>query len=679
MTWELASFLIVLGVVLAGFAWYERSRPPARVVALVAALAALAIAGRIAFAAFPNVKPTTDVVIFAGYALGGAPGFAVGALAALVSNFWFGQGPWTPWQMAGWGLCGTLGAALALGRGAEVGRLRLAAACGVAGILYGALMNFSLMATYGGDLSWERFWVLMGRAAPFDIAHALANVAFALLAGPAMIRMLTRFRRRFEWRRAEDAGPRPGAPSARRGAARAGAVAAALACLLLLGGAAPERAAAANAAERGLAFLVAAQNADGGFGASPGDSSGPEMTAWATLGIAAAGRNPLDVRRAGNSPIDYLRRHVGELRTPGDLARTIVALAAAGVSPRDFGGRNLVADLRERRLKNGAYRGRPGSPGWPNSTAFAVLALRAAGADGGVEKTVAWLREVQNEDGGWGDVPGYPSNADTTGIVLQVLSPGSKASSRGLEYLRRSVRTGGGFSINGNGPVNAQSTAWAVEGIRAAGADPGSAAFRRGGETPLDYLRGLQRPDGAFRYSRSSDQTPIWVTGEVLIAVAGKHLPLAAPARAPEPKRKRPSAPSRGISSTGSGASAPAPTLPPAASGSSGAGVSPAKPGGSGAGEGGAAGGLPPGLPGSPGAPDAPGLPAPVPEDPDALPEGAEPGLPTPLPVTGEEAAAEDSKSSPLGAIGLGLLAGALLFGLGWAGRRGWMRWRYGL
>ena len=110
MSWELASFLILGAGLLAGFAWYERSRPPAQVVALVAALAALAIAGRIAFAAFPNVKPTTDIVVFAGYALGGAPGFAVGALAALVSNFWFGQGPWTPWQMAGWGMCGLLGA-----------------------------------------------------------------------------------------------------------------------------------------------------------------------------------------------------------------------------------------------------------------------------------------------------------------------------------------------------------------------------------------------------------------------------------------------------------------------------------------------------------------------------------------------------------------------------------------
>ena len=152
MSWELASFLILGAVLLAGFAWYERSRPPSQVVALVAALAALAIAGRIAFAAFPNVKPTTDIVIFAGYALGGAPGFAVGALAALVSNFWFGQGPWTPWQMAGWGLCGVLGALLALGT-RNAGRLTLAAICGFAGIVYGALLNFSLMATYGGDLS----------------------------------------------------------------------------------------------------------------------------------------------------------------------------------------------------------------------------------------------------------------------------------------------------------------------------------------------------------------------------------------------------------------------------------------------------------------------------------------------------------------------------------------------
>ena len=113
MSWQLAAFGL-LGLALAiGFGWYERSKPDARIIALVATLAAFAALGRIAFAAIPNVKPTTDIVLISGYALGGGPGFVVGALAGLTSNFFFGQGPWTPWQMAAWGATGLIGAGLA--------------------------------------------------------------------------------------------------------------------------------------------------------------------------------------------------------------------------------------------------------------------------------------------------------------------------------------------------------------------------------------------------------------------------------------------------------------------------------------------------------------------------------------------------------------------------------------
>src|SRR5437762_13693121 len=108
MSWQLGAFAILALALTAGFAWYERSRPDARIVALVGTLAAFAALGRIAFAALPNVKPTTDIVLISGYALGGGPGFAVGALAGLSSNFLFGQGPWTPWQMAAWGVTGFL-------------------------------------------------------------------------------------------------------------------------------------------------------------------------------------------------------------------------------------------------------------------------------------------------------------------------------------------------------------------------------------------------------------------------------------------------------------------------------------------------------------------------------------------------------------------------------------------
>src|SRR5688500_2921949 len=141
--------MLILGLALvAGFAWYERAHPSARVLALVATLAALAALGRVAFAPVPNVKPTTDIVLLTGYALGGAPGFAVGAVAALASNLFFGQGPWTPWQMVAWGGVGIGGALLARAAGRDLGRVPLAAACAVAGFAYGAVMNVSLWVTF---------------------------------------------------------------------------------------------------------------------------------------------------------------------------------------------------------------------------------------------------------------------------------------------------------------------------------------------------------------------------------------------------------------------------------------------------------------------------------------------------------------------------------------------------
>jgi Prenyltransferase and squalene oxidase repeat len=536
MSWEAVSFLILGAGLLAGFAWYERSRPPSQVVALVAALAALAIAGRVAFAAFPNVKPTTDIVIFAGYALGPAPGFAVGALTAVVSNFWFGQGPWTPWQMAGWGLCGLLGAALALG-GRNCGRLTLAAACGFAGVAYGALLNFSLMATYGGDLSFRHFLVLESRAVPFDAAHAIGNIAFALLAGPAMIRMLVRFRERFQWRM----------PSA-----AVGTVLVASAMLVTLP-------AAAHAAGPGQAarWLVSVQNGDGGWGADPGNASGTEMTGWAMLGLEAAGRNPLDVARGGTTPVAYLRYRVDQLESSGDFARTILALEGAGLDPRSFGGRDLVAALIKRRREDGSF------DGWPASTAYAVIALRTVGA-GGLDKSLSWLGSVQNKDGGWGDVPGAPSNADVTGAVMQAM-PSSQAARQGLSYLLKHQRGNGGFPVGGNGPVNTQSTAWAAEGMRAVGGASGAV------DSAMAYIASQQEGDGHYRYSGSSDKTPVWVTGEVLVAAAGESLPVSVAPREPQPEPEK-------------SATQPAtsPLTVPAPSGSQATSPSPASPSGSG-------------------------------------------------------------------------------------------------
>jgi hypothetical protein len=625
MSWALASFLILGAVLLAGFAWYERSRPTSQVIALVAALAALAIAGRIAFAAFPNVKPTTDIVVFAGYALGPAPGFAVGALTALVSNLWFGQGPWTPWQMAGWGMCGLLGAALGLGRW-RPNRFVLAAVCGLAGIAYGALLNFSLMATYGGEISLQRFLALQSRAVPFDLAHAIGNVALALVAGPAMVRMLVRFRERFEWRR----------PAA--------AVSLLVVALLALLAALP---APAQAAETGVtvSWLRTVQNADGGWGPSVGDDSSAETTGWVVLGLEAAGHNPLDVSKSGRTPVDFLRRDVDTLDSSGDLARTILALEGAGVDPRSFGGRNLVEALLNRRRSNGSYEG------WPGSTAFAVMALRAAGATGSLGATMSWLGKVQNGDGGWGDIPGSVSTADGTAAVMQAM-PGSKLAQEGLTYLRRHQRRTGGFVTGGNGAVNAQSTAWGVQGMLAVGADP--ASIRTGGNSALDYLDARLAADGHYSYSAESDQTPVWVTGQALAAAAGHPFPIPFVAREPEPKASAGGVPSTpGTVAPPAAETAPytpAPTLPEGFA-----------PGG---------GASPPGGTAPPLSPPSTGGTGPIPGTPETLPEGAEPEPAAAPPFEADE----NPPPKPWAPLGIGLGTGGLaLGGVLFLGRRfGW-------
>lgn len=531
MSWQLAILLLLAATLITGGVWFERSRPSARILAAVAALAALGVAGRVALAPLPNVVATTDIVLLAGYALGGAPGFAVGALSALVSNIWLGQGPWTPWQMAGWGMVGVGGAALAALAGRQLGRWPLAVAAAVAGLMYGALLDLSAMVNFGGEQSLDRYLALSVRAIPFNVAHAAGNAALMLAAGPALARMLDRYRRRFEidWR-----GPRPLA-------APLTVALIALAVALPLGQPPPAGGAAANGAGAGDAggWLISVQNRDGGWGASPGASSNPDMTGWVMLGLEATGRNPLDVRKAGRSPVDYLRRSAGSLDSSGDLERTILALRGAGVAVRNFGGRDLLAELRSRQRSNGSYESQV------NLTAFAILARAAAGEDrGSLAKPAGWLRQSQNKNGGWGSVPSANSEPDSTGAVLQALVAAtgrSSAVSDGASWLRKAQRGDGGWSLTPGIASNAQSASWAIQGLLVAGVDSGGVG------DGLSYLADRQRGDGHYSYSRASDQTPVWVTAQAASAASREPFPIA------PVKRKSRASGDNGRGSDGSG------------------------------------------------------------------------------------------------------------------------------
>ena len=412
MSWPLASFLIVALVLSAGWLAYERRRPSARMAAVVAVMAALAALGRDAFAALPDVKPITAMTLVAGYALGPMAGFSVGALGMLASNVMLGQGPYTPWQMAAWGMVGLAGAALGRLSRRSLGRLPLALVCGLSALAAKEVMNLYTW-TLGASHTPAAFLAVSGQALAYDLTDTVASFLFGVAFAPELARVLGRMRVRMDITWDPPVGAHaPAAPMAaaaggrpRGGGTSFGAfstlVALALAAGALMGcshaaGASADRGAAgggrsteaalgapfssARAARldisREVAFLAAAQNADGGFGGARGQASSELYSAWAAIGLAAAGRDPLSLRRGARTVLDALRGEAASLQGVGDLERTILALHACGASvrtlPRPAGGDPVMRLLR--------FRARDGSFGHlSNLTSFAVLALRAAG------------------------------------------------------------------------------------------------------------------------------------------------------------------------------------------------------------------------------------------------------------------------------------------------------------
>lgn len=246
-------------------------------------------------------------------------------------------------------------------------------------------------------------------------------------------------------------------------------------------------------------YVLSRQQPDGGF-AEPGGQSDPSLTAWAVLGLGAVDRAPASAAR-------YLAGKPYPEAT--DLALRILALRALGqdVDP-------LVAQLEGLRRPDGKI-----GP-LVNSTMWGLLALRAAGRPAG--DSVRYLLRVQSRSGGWSWAPRGAADSNDTAVAVQALRAaglGARAAPvrRALAYLRRLQRRNGGFALVAGRAADAQSTAWAIQAFLAAGRDPGRAPFR--------FLARLRRPDGSYRYAPRKGFTPVWVTAQVLPALARNPLP----------------------------------------------------------------------------------------------------------------------------------------------------------
>nr|WP_236860120.1 ECF transporter S component [Candidatus Formimonas warabiya] len=189
------SLLIILETMLPFVMVFESRKPQARELIIIAVLCAIGVAGRAAFFMLPQFKPVVAIVIIAGVAFGGEAGFLVGAVTGFASNMFFGQGPWTPWQMFAFGIIGFLAGVLFRKGLLRRGRGALCIFGGFATFLiYGGIMNSAAVFMFQAKPTTEMFYLTYLQGIPFDLVHATATVFFLWLISQPMLEKLDRIK-----------------------------------------------------------------------------------------------------------------------------------------------------------------------------------------------------------------------------------------------------------------------------------------------------------------------------------------------------------------------------------------------------------------------------------------------------------------------------------------------------
>ena len=194
------SLCVILLSMLPFFFVFENRRPQAREIVVIAVMAALAVAGRAAFFWLPQFKPTAAVVIVTGVSLGAEAGFLTGALAGFVSNFFFGQGPWTPWQMFSFGILGFLAGLIFRRKRGRWKHFRLWL-CVYGGlstlVIYGFLMDTASVFMGMGAVQETAFLAMYISGLPMNAVHGTASVVFLAVLGEPVMKKLDRIKKKY--------------------------------------------------------------------------------------------------------------------------------------------------------------------------------------------------------------------------------------------------------------------------------------------------------------------------------------------------------------------------------------------------------------------------------------------------------------------------------------------------
>lgn len=189
------SLLIILYTMLPFAMIFEGRKPQARELIVIAVLSAIAVAGRAAFFMLPQFKPIVAIVIIAGVCFGGESGFLVGAISGFVSSFFFGQGPWTPWQMFCFGIIGFLAGILFEKGLIKKTKLSLCIYGGLATFfIYGIIIDIGSILIFSPTFSIKMLLVKFISGFWFNIVHSIATVTFLYLISQPMIEKLDRIK-----------------------------------------------------------------------------------------------------------------------------------------------------------------------------------------------------------------------------------------------------------------------------------------------------------------------------------------------------------------------------------------------------------------------------------------------------------------------------------------------------
>lgn len=190
------SFLMLAAVMVPLYIRFEKQTFASKEIVLLAVLSVIAAVSRVPFAPLPGVQPVSFVIIMTAIVFGKESGYMVGATAAVVSNFFLGQGPWTPWQMFAWGMIGFTAGLIKDTRFMKKtwGQLIFGF---IAAFLFGWIMNLWFVLGFISEMNLESVIAAYLASFGFDIAHALSNVFFIAVLGKQWKKILERFQRKY--------------------------------------------------------------------------------------------------------------------------------------------------------------------------------------------------------------------------------------------------------------------------------------------------------------------------------------------------------------------------------------------------------------------------------------------------------------------------------------------------